>query len=252
MSELFSVQGKVAIVTGASAGLGRRFAQVLADNGAQVVAAARRLDKLEDLAASHPLIVSQQCDVVNEEDRSELIRSTVDRFGTVDILVNNAGAGVSYPATEEPLESWHRTIELNLTSVFDLSRLVARHLIEEGRPGSIINIASILGLVAAYPIPNASYAATKAAVINLTRELGCQWAKDNVRVNAIAPGYFPSEFMGEQEGEAKTVAFLERSTPMGRMGKSGELDGALLFLASQASSYCTGTTLVVDGGWTAR
>ena len=92
----------------------------------------------------------------------------------------------------------------------------------------------------------------ESTVVNLTRELGCQWAKDSVRVNAIAPGYFPSEFMGEQEGEAKTVAFLERSTPMGRMGKSGELDGALLFLASQASSYCTGTTLVVDGGWTAR
>lgn len=252
MSDLFSVEGKVAIVTGASAGLGRRFAEVLADRGAQVVVAARRLDKLEDLANSNPLIVAQQCDVTSEADRSALVATTVERFGFVDILVNNAGAGVSYPAIEEPLESWQHTLELNLTSVFDLSRLVARCSIEQGRPSSIINMASILGLVAAYPIPNASYAATKAAVVNLTRELGCQWAKDGVRVNAMAPGYFPSEFMGDHEGEAKTVAFLERSTPMGRMGRSGELDGALLFLASDASSYCTGMTLVVDGGWTAR
>jgi NAD(P)-dependent dehydrogenase (short-subunit alcohol dehydrogenase family) len=248
--DIFSVKGRVAVVTGASSGLGERFARVLANAGAQVVAAARRDDRLDALASEVPGIVPHRADLSRDDDRAALVQAAVERYGRIDVLVNNAGFGVAAPALDETMSAFRDAIELNLIAVFELSRLAAGHMIA-GSGGSIINIASIIGMVASAPIPNASYAASKGGVINLTRELGCQWARQGVRVNAIAPGYFPSEATAPMEGTSAS-AFVVRNCPMGRFGKPDELDGALLFLASDASSFCTGSVLAVDGGWTAR
>ncbi len=249
--EQFSLSGRVAIVTGASSGLGERFARVLADAGATVVAAARRLVRLESLACEVDGVVPIRADLLLEDDRASLVAATLERFGRVDVLVNNAGGGSATTALTEPIEDFRRNLELNLVATFDLCQRVAPHMIEAGR-GSIVNIASVLGLGSSWPIPNGSYTASKGAVVNLTRELGCQWARRGVRVNALAPGFFPSEAMQgmiEDEGATK---MMRANCPIGRYGEVHELDGALLFLASDASTYCTGQILAIDGGWTAR
>jgi NAD(P)-dependent dehydrogenase (short-subunit alcohol dehydrogenase family) len=248
---LFGVDGRVAIVTGASSGLGARFAQVLHAAGARLVVGARRADRLEQLAAALPGTVIVPGDVADPASRSRLVTAAIDTFGRIDVLVNNAGIGSPVPAEDEPVERFAEVMEVNVTALFALSQLVARQMLDQGR-GVIINVASILGLVASAPIKQASYTASKAAVVNLTRELAVQWARKGVRVNAIAPGWFPSEMTTEMFTEPSAMAFLERNAPMARGGRPDELDGALLFLASDASSYVTGHVLTVDGGWTAR
>jgi NAD(P)-dependent dehydrogenase (short-subunit alcohol dehydrogenase family) len=190
-SEVFAVEGRAAIVTGASSGLGERFTRVLAANGAQVLAVARRLDRLEALAAELPGVIPMRADLSQEAERSAVTETAMATFGRIDVLVNNAGYGVSVPALDENISEFREVLELNLVALFELCRLSAGHMIESGR-GSIINIASVLGTVASAPIPNAAYTASKGAVINLTRELACQWARKGLRVNSIAPGYFPS------------------------------------------------------------
>jgi len=167
------------------------------------------------------------------------------------VLVNNAGVGPPGPAEDEPLEQIEDVMAVNVTGLFHLSQLVGRHMIER-RTGSIVNIASILGLVAAAPVKQASYCASKGAVVNLTREMGAQWARKGVRVNAIAPGWFPSEMTADMVDDQRSIDFVQSNCPMGRFGEQHELDGALLFLASDASTYCTGQILAIDGGWTAR
>jgi NAD(P)-dependent dehydrogenase (short-subunit alcohol dehydrogenase family) len=244
------LDGRVAIVTGASSGLGDRFARVLHAAGASVVVAARRVDRLEALAAELG-VVAVACDVSVDADCARLVETTVERFGRVDVLVNNAGTSVTIPAEDEPLDEWRQVVDVNLTGLFALSQLAGRRMLAQGS-GSIVNIASILGLVASAPIKQASYAATKGAVVNLTRELACQWARKGVRVNAIAPGWFQSEMTGEMFDDEASMAFVNRNCPMGRPGELSELDGALLFLAGDASTYVTGVTIPVDGGWTAR
>jgi NAD(P)-dependent dehydrogenase (short-subunit alcohol dehydrogenase family) len=175
-----------------------------------------------------------------------------DVAGHVDVLVNNAGIGGSTPAEQETMERWRSTMAVNLDGLFLLSQQIGIGMIERGR-GSIVNIASVLGLVAAAPIKQAAYCASKGAVVNLTRELGAQWGRKGVRVNAIAPGWFMSEMTEEDMfGDESSMAFIRRNAPMGRAGEEHELDGALLFLASPASTYVTGQTIAVDGGWTAR
>jgi NAD(P)-dependent dehydrogenase (short-subunit alcohol dehydrogenase family) len=171
--------------------------------------------------------------------------------GRIDVLVNNAGIGSPIPAEDEPVERFAEVLDVNVTALFALTQLVGRTMIERGS-GSIVNIASILGLVASAPIKQASYTASKGAVVNLTRELAVQWARKGVRVNAIAPGWFPSEMTAEMFADPASMTFLERNAPMARGGRPDELDGALLYLASGASSYVTGQVLAVDGGWTAR
>jgi NAD(P)-dependent dehydrogenase (short-subunit alcohol dehydrogenase family) len=251
-AELFKLDGRVAIVTGASSGLGERFSRVLAAAGARVVGAARRTDRLERLAAEVDSVEPCACDVTVDEDLERLVAFTLERHGQIDVLVNNAGVGGSgQPAEEDSPEEFRRTIEVNLNAVFMLSRIAARPMLERGS-GSIVNIASMYGLVAAAPVAQASYCATKGGVVNLTRELGAQWARRGVRVNALAPGYFPSEMASVMIDDERSAKFLRRNTPIGRPGSPHELDGPLLFLASDASSYVTGHTLVVDGGWTAR
>lgn len=167
------------------------------------------------------------------------------------MLVNNAGIAYQYPAEDESLEHWSSVIEVNQTAVFHLSQLAGRGMLAQGS-GVVLNVASILGLVASGQIPQISYAASKGAVVNMTRELAVQWARRGIRVNAIAPGWLLSEMTQEMFDDEGGRTFIRRNTPMGRPGELAELDGALLYLCSDASSYTTGTILAVDGGWTAR
>lgn len=242
---------RVAIVTGASSGLGRRFAAVLASAGATVVACARRLDRLEELAAQQPSISAMHCDVVSPEDRTRVVETTIERFGRIDVCVISAGTAAAGPAEDESLDDFRSVLAVNLEATFAIAQGVGRHMLACGS-GSIINVSSMFGLVASTPVPEASYVASKSAVNGLTRELAVQWAGRGVRVNAIAPGWFPSEMTEELLADERSRRWLERNCPMGRIGEPGELDGVLLFLAGDGSSYCTGQVIAVDGGWTAR
>lgn len=248
----FQLDGRVAIVTGASSGLGDRFARVLHAAGATVVAAARRTERLEALAESlGDRLVPMTCDVSVDTDCEQLVAAAIDIEGHLDVLVNNAGIGAPVAAEHEDIDGFRQVVDVNLNSLFLLSQLAGRHMIERGS-GSIVNVASVLGLVASTPIKQASYCASKGAVVNLTRELGAQWARKGIRVNALAPGWFPSEMTQLMFDDQGASDFMKKNCPMGRAGGEHELDGALLFLASDASSYVTGHTLTVDGGWVAR
>lgn len=250
----FRLDGRVAVVTGASSGLGDRFAQVLHGAGASVLATARRSERLDALAASvddASRLATVVADVSVDDDCARIVETALDRFGRLDLLVNNAGTSAPMAAEDEPPDVFRQLIDVNLNGLFVLSRLAGRHMIANGG-GVIVNVASMLGLVASAPIKQASYCASKGAVLNLTRELAAQWARKGVRVNALAPGWFPSEMTAEMFADESSMAFVQRNCPMARTGEPHELDGALLFLCSDASSYCTGQVLTVDGGWTAR
>ena len=248
-TSIFRLDAKVAIVTGASSGIGAHLAEVLAGAGAQVVLAARRKEKLDSIIESMGASASGfQCDVTNDSDLQNLVEYTMNRFGKIDICVNNAGISDPAPAEKESPQRFRAIMAVNLESVFVLSQLVGRVMLEAGE-GSIVNVSSIAGLLASGQIPQASYAASKAAVVNLTRELAAQWARRGVRVNAIAPGWFPSEMTHDMFDDPRGQDFIRKRCPMGRTGELSELDGALLLLASGAGSYITGETIVIDGGW---
>lgn len=250
-----SLDGKIAVVTGAGRGLGAAAARSLAEAGADVAVLARNKAELEAIAAdieehgrqALPIAV----DVTNEAEVEAAADHVVAIFKRVDVLVNNAGTGYPWPAEDESLEHWAGVIEINQTAVFHLCQLCGRSMLEQGS-GVIVNVASILGLVASGQIPQISYTASKGAVVNMTRELAVQWARRGIRVNAIAPGWFLSEMTQEMFDDEGGRTFIRRNTPMGRPGELAELDGALLYLASDASSYTTGAILAVDGGWVAR
>jgi len=247
---LFRLEGRVALITGASSGLGMRFARVLHEAGAAVVLAARRKDRIEALAGELDRAIAVACDVSISADLKRLMVTALQHHRHIDVLVNNAGIGAPAPAEIESVAQFRKVVEVNLTATFALTQLVGRQMIKQRR-GTIVNVASILGLVASGQIPQAGYAASKAAVINLTRELAAQWARKGVRVNALAPGWFPSEMTADMIADERSLRWIRRKTPMGRPGQEHELDGALLFLASDAGSYVTGQTVVVDGGWVA-
>jgi NAD(P)-dependent dehydrogenase (short-subunit alcohol dehydrogenase family) len=248
---LFRLDGRTALVTGASAGLGHRFARVLDAAGARVVLVARRKDRLEDLAAEldDPLVVP--ADLAAPGVPADVIARVADALGPVDVLVNNVGITTPMPAEAESPELFRASMHLNVDVPFQLAQACARLAWDAQRPLSVINIASVLGLSASRSVPQAAYTASKGALVNLTRELANQWARRSVRVNALAPGWFPSEITSaEMIDKPEGANFIRRNTPMGRAGRTGELDGALLYLAADASSYTTGHVLIVDGGWT--
>jgi NAD(P)-dependent dehydrogenase (short-subunit alcohol dehydrogenase family) len=249
--DAFDLTGRLAVVTGASAGLGDGFARTLAGAGATVVAAARRKDRLEKLAADVPALVPVECDVTRAEDRERLIATAAAINGGIDVLVNNAGIAGPPDALTETDEEFGAIIDLNLTAGFRLAVEMVKSL-PDGRTASIINISSVVGLVSTAPIGGAGYAASKAAVIGITRELAGQWGRRGVRVNALVPGWFDTAMTDGLFSNEKSAGWVRRNTMLGRGGRGGEVDGALLFLASDASSYVTGTALAVDGGWTAR
>ncbi|SES20099.1 SDR family NAD(P)-dependent oxidoreductase [Lentzea albida] len=242
----FRLDGKVAIVTGASSGLGVAFAKGLAEAGADVVLAARRADKLKDTAAlvesagQRALVV--QADVSKPEDCREVARAAAE-FGTVAVLVNNAGVASAVPASRETPEEFRGVVDVNLNGAYWMAQAVAS-VMKSG--GSIINISSVLGLVTG-GIPQAAYSASKAGLLGLTRDLAQQWTgRKGIRVNAICPGFFASEMTDQYP-----PGYLEKmqaSLPSGRIGDPEELAAAVLFLASPAGGYVTGETLVVDGG----
>ena len=249
-ADLFSLKGRVALVTGASSGLGTQFAKALADNGAAVALRARRADRLADIKkaieAAGGRAVAIEADVT---DRAAMLRAfdaTEAAFGTVTILVNNAGiAQSSKRAIEVTAEEWRKVLSVDLDAVFYNAQEAARRMLAAKQPGAIVNIASVLGFGVSKGV--AAYATAKAAVVQVTKALAVELAFKGVRVNAIAPGWFVTEindkFLAGEAGEA-----LKRAIPAGRFGKDGDLDGALLLLASDAGSYITGATIVVDGG----
>ncbi|QZT57707.1 SDR family oxidoreductase [Mycolicibacterium austroafricanum] len=249
--QMFDLTGRTALVTGASSGLGVQFALALRSAGADVVVAARRADRLAELCEAHEGLSAVSCDVADPASIESAYQCVEERVGAVDILVNNAGTSIPARAEDESLTDFQYVLDVNLVGAFRLTQLVGRKMIERGE-GSIVNVASILGMVAAAPNRQAAYCASKGGLINLTRELAVQWARYNVRVNALAPGFFPSELTTELLDDDAGGAYIRRNTPMARAGRAGELSGALLLLASGAGSFITGQVIAVDGGWTAR
>ncbi len=253
----FHLTDKVAILTGASSGLGRRFAEVLHGAGARIVIAARRADRLNELAAdlnggtAAQSVVPVACDITDADAAELLVAAAVESFGAVDVVVNNAGISRVLPAVDDSRDGFVGELTINLVAPFELSRAAARWMIDAGRPGSIINTGSVMGVGGGGRLRAAGYAASKGGLHNLTRELASQWARKNIRVNALAPGWFASEMTDEMFETESGRGYINSNTPMGRPGQHHELDGPLLFLASDASSYVTGQVLAVDGGWTA-
>ncbi|MGW3284781.1 SDR family NAD(P)-dependent oxidoreductase [Streptomyces sp. NPDC001002] len=250
--DLFSLRDRVAVVTGASSGLGARFATVLAAAGATVFAAARRPDRLKELADGDPRIHPVVCDVSLEHDRVRLVETVLEHGSGIDVLVNNAGAPGAVRAEDESSGDFSDVLAVNLVAPFHLARLLAETPSHHDRTRAVVNVSSVLGLVSGAPLGGAAYAASKAGLVGLTRELAGQWGREGVRVNALAPGWFRSEMTDGLFADERARRWVERGTMLGRGGQQDELDGALLYLASDASSYCTGQVLTVDGGWTAR
>jgi 3-oxoacyl-[acyl-carrier protein] reductase len=248
-AEMFNLAGRVALVTGASSGLGQQFARALADNGASVALVARRADRIAELQksieAAGGRAVAIEADVTDRAAMTRAFDAAEMAFGTVTILVNNAGIAHSGRAVDLPPEEWRKILATNLDAVFFWAQEAARRMLAAKKPGAIINIASVLGLAVAKGA--VAYATAKAGVVQVTKALAVELAFKGVRVNAIAPGWFVTEindsYLASEAGSA-----IKREIPMGRFGKDGDLDGTLLLLASDAGAYITGATIVVDGG----
>ncbi len=248
-AELFDLKGRVALVTGVSGGLGLRFAEVLAANGASVALVARRADKLKEgvakITAAGGQAVAIEADVLDRGQMNRAFDQAEQALGTVTILVNNAGVAHSTRATELTEDEWHRVLHTNLDAVFFWAQEGARRMLAANQKGAIINIASVLGFGVSKG--TIAYATAKAGVVQMTKALGLELAFKGVRVNAIAPGWFVTDinrdYLASEHGKK-----LTREIPVGRFGQDGDLDGALLLLASDAGGYITGATIVCDGG----
>jgi len=249
MQQLHDLTGKVALVTGASSGLGRRFATVLAQQGAALGVAARRIDALEtlvkEISASGGKAFATKLDVSDEQSVNAAVSSVEAALGPIDILVNNSGITINKPALEQTSADWDAVINVNLRGVFLMASEVARHMRDRRCGGNIINIASILGTrQSGFLLP---YAVSKAGVIQLTKSLALEVARYNIRVNAIAPGYIATDINREFFTTDAGTAQIKR-IPQRRIGSDSDLDGALLLLASTASQFMTGSVVTVDGG----
>ena len=244
----FRLDGKVAVVTGASSGLGFAFAVALAEAGANVALGARRVDRVTETAmlveAAGRRSLAVATDVSDPDACTVLVESAMSEFGRVDVLVNNAGVGTAYPATRETPEQFREVVDINLNGSYWMAQACARVM----QPGSaIINIGSVMGFTTA-ELPQAAYCSTKAAIVGLTRDLAQQWSgRKGIRVNALAPGFFASE-MTDHYPEGYMERMIEQRVPLKRAGEAEELCTALIFLASDAGSYVNGITLPVDGG----
>ncbi len=249
-ADMFNLAGRVALVTGASSGLGQQFARALADNGAAVALVARRTDRLLDLQreieAKGGKAIAIEADVTDRAAMTAAFDAAEKAFGTVTILVNNAGvAQQSIRATDVSPDEWRRVLGIDLDAVFYWAQEAARRMIAAKAPGAIVNIASVLGFGVSRG--TAAYAVAKAAVVQATKALSVELAFRGVRVNAIAPGWFMTE-INDKYLESESGQALKRDIPMGRFGNAGDLDGALLLLVSNAGAYMTGATIIVDGG----
>ena len=250
MNDLFDLSGKVAIVTGGGSGIGRQMAHGLAEAGAELVLCARNVERCEEAAAEMPTrALALPVDVTDEDSVGAMVGRAVHEFGRVDILVNNAGTVWGAAPEDIPLKGWQKVVDVNLTGVFLCAQAVGRSMIDKGR-GKIVNIASVAGLhgAPAETMNSLPYHATKGGVIALTRDLAWKWARHGINVNAIAPGWFPSDmanFVIDRNPQ------LTERIPLARVGGPEDLNGAVVFLASRASDYVTGHTLVVDGGQSA-
>lgn len=254
MEEMFNLKGKVALVTGASSGLGVQMAKVLARNGADVAICARRMEKLEEVKKEIEKLgvrcYAHKCDNSKIEDIKATVQDTEAYFGKIDILCNNAGLGYFDNAEKQSDEIWETMIRVNLSSHYYFSREVGKGMIQRGY-GKILFTGSIHSTVAMPELPLTAYCTTKGGIEMLTKSLATEWAKYNITVNAIGPAYFPSEMTGSVIGSEDFAKIVQARCPMGRTGRDGELDGAVLYFCSDASSYTTGQLLSVDGGWTA-
>jgi len=248
-AEMFSLKGRVALVTGASSGLGTQFARALADNGAAIALVARRADRLnalkDEIEGKGGKAAAIEADVTDRAAMTRAFDAAEKAFGTVTVLVNNAGIAHGGRVTELSPDDWRRMMSTNLDAVFFWAQEAARRMLAAKAQGSIVNIASVLGLMVAKG--GASYATAKAGVVQMTKALAVELAFKGVRVNAIAPGWFVTE-MNDDYLLSEKGAAIKREIPMGRFGNAGDLDGALLLLASDAGAYITGATIVVDGG----
>lgn len=250
MKNYLDLTGKVAVVTGASSGLGYEYAKALAENGAKVAALARRVERLEALKAEIEAAGGEclpvACDVADEETVKAAVRQVADHFGKIDILINNAGAIKLSLAVDLELKDWQNVVDISLTGYFLMARECGKHMIANNY-GRVINTCSMFGLISGQQMQNLAYNTTKGAIPNFTRALAQEWAQYNITVNAIAPGMFPSEMMVITD---EVRGLLQMRCPAGRPGRVEELLGQMLLFASEASSYTTGQTIAIDGGWT--
>jgi NAD(P)-dependent dehydrogenase (short-subunit alcohol dehydrogenase family) len=242
-------------VTGGGAGLGRVFADALAEAGANVVVCGRKAERCEQVAAeiakAHGVTaIGMRCDVRATAEIEAVVERAMTEFGAIDVLVNNAGTSWGAPAEDYPLEGWQKVIDVNLTGLFQFTQLAGRTMIAKGR-GKIVNIASVAAFGGAPPelMDAVAYNASKGGVVAFTRDLAVKWARHGITVNAIAPGWFPTE-MSQQLLERSGDVFLER-IPLGRFGGPDDLRGLIVFLAGPASDFVTGQTVIVDGGQSA-
>ncbi|MDD9933572.1 MAG: SDR family oxidoreductase [Myxococcales bacterium] len=258
IEELFGLEGRVALVVGASSGLGAECARALAAAGADVAIAARRKERLQALAGELRELGVRAHAVAADASDDAAMQAAIDEveaeLGPIWTLVNSAGLSRLGRAIKHAREKWDQVIAVNLTAAFVMSQQVARKMIERGEPGRIVHISSVLGRGASPIHPQIGYAASKGGVDNLTRQLAIEWASQGITVNAIAPGYFPTELTVDPEAGAMDAEFsaaVERLTPLGRPGDPAEIRTTLLYLTAPASSYVTGSIVPVDGGWTA-
>lgn len=245
----FSLEDKVAVVTGAGSGIGKAAAEALAAAGATVIVADRNLAAARDVAGGLNSAIAVEADVTQEQAIEAMFAAAP---GRVDILVNNAGLAIRRPSVELSAEDWNKVVDVNMTAVFLCARAAARRMIADGEGGAIVNVASIMGLSGGGLYPNISYQTTKGAVVNMTRALAVEWAAQGIRVNAVAPTWVRTPFIQPILAEPELVARIEAMTPMRRLAEPEEVASAILFLASPAAAMVTGHTLPVDGGFLAQ